>query len=299
MPLSTNFNMVSKSENTESDSTYLKCISYNCTGFNISVISQLLDRKPDILFLQELWHNPAHYKKLIKCAGDHFCLIEHSTVDINAPPKAGRASSGLAFYINKMFSHSVTVIEKNKRYICLKIGKIFVCNIYMPCCVDSESEDSYTEVIDSITSHFLASGSTKMLLGGDFNTGYLYAERELRTLLSNYELTDLSLQIDYTFESAHLSTSKIDYFIGHKTQVNESRRLDSKDIHLEKSGPHANTNWLIQGHQHLRISVVRVVVVSAICVENFFTILWHFVHKIMEWPVLLLSTAAAAEYIRR
>ena len=87
-------------------------ISYNCTGYNSQVIGELISKSPDILCLQETWHNPAQTKQLLRLCGSDYMCFEHSCVDITKPKKRGRPHGGLAIYIHKRFSHITSLSEK-------------------------------------------------------------------------------------------------------------------------------------------------------------------------------------------
>ena len=218
--------------------TKLKIITYNGTGsvFNTEVINSLLERKPDILMLQETWHTDAQVKHLTRCAGNDYILIEKSAMDIKKGMHKGRPVKGLAVYVHKKFSHVITILEKEIRYIIFSIGKVLFANLYLPSTTTDALADEYKMVLDTLGTHYDSNPNhVRAVIGGDLNSSLPRAKMRLQSFLSEYDMTDLSNNVEYTFEDPQTTkTSKLDYFLG--TAIPEYKASTLDEIPLAKMG---------------------------------------------------------------
>lgn len=203
----------------------MRCMSYNCRGFNEvkkSYVSKMLEHC-DILFLQEHWLSESQLDGLGSISPTHvsFGISGFGCSDV----LSGRPYGGCAILWRRSLVFKVESIGTDSRRVCCMLlscpeFKLLCINVYMPYEDDVTNLDEFSLQLAIVDDLIDRNPDCHVMLGGDFNVDFsrnwthtdLLNDFCLRTNVSPIIRHSLST-IDYTYNFSMKSFSVIDHFI--------------------------------------------------------------------------------------
>jgi exonuclease III len=211
-------------ELTKTDSV-LKCMSYNCRGFNDvkkSYVFKLL-KQCDVLFLQEHWLSDAQLDGLATISSTHLAMgiSGFGCSDV----LSGRPYGGCAiFWRRNLLFQVVPVLTDSRRMCCLMLScsefKLLFINVYMPNEVDLANLDEFSLQLAIVDDVINRNPDAHIILGGDFNVDF--SRDWSHTILLNDFCLNICINpvirhpcntVDFTYNFNMKTFSAIDHFI--------------------------------------------------------------------------------------
>ena len=203
----------------------LKCVSYNCRGFNDAkrlYLSKLL-QDCDILFLQEHWLSESQLDGLRDISHTHLaCGISgFGCSDV----LRGRPYGGCAVFWRRSLQFVIKSVMVESRRVCSLLlscseFKLLCINVYMPYEDDFTNFDEFSRELAVIDELIDCHPDCHIVLGGDLNVDF--SRNWMHTGLLNDFCSCRNLtpiirhpcsSIDYTYNFGMKSFSVIDHFI--------------------------------------------------------------------------------------
>jgi len=206
----------------------LSIVTFNLHGFN-QVEDALLDLvdtlHPSFLFLQEHWLVSDNLFKL-DYLQDYFVVASPAMRRAaELGPICGRPFGGLAVLINKSIVSDCEVVFTGERIIVIRLGKLLLCNVYMPCIGTPDRMVLLDEVLSDINFWLEKFSYCACCIGGDFNVNMLDRGRvtdssldlikkfiDDNELAANFELFPITRSATF-HNDATGSESLLDFFL--------------------------------------------------------------------------------------
>jgi len=228
----------------------LYIVSYNMHGFNqgIEVVSDLINSSdpPDIILLQEHWLTPANLSLFGERIKSHYAFGKSAMSNcVTQGPLLGRPFGGTSILIKNELRVDTECIYCTDRYVVIRVGKLLIVNIYLPCVGTADRSDMVDDIWQDVWSWRLKYVDCAVIIGGDFNTD-LDKRNDVSGYINNFILNHSLYRCDtsflcsrqYTYVNESLGhSSVIDYFVCDNTGDILDYRVLDPDINLSDHLP--------------------------------------------------------------
>ena len=149
----------------------LRFCSYNMHGYNMgkSCLTDICSVS-DVILIQEHWLFPDNLHVLNNIDND-FLHFANSAMEkkLTSGVFRGRPFGGVAILVNKALACCTTLITNVDRLVIVKIGDVYVINVYLPDSSVCNREDIVSDICGQIEANVSFTADTSVVLGGDFN----------------------------------------------------------------------------------------------------------------------------------
>ena len=165
-------------------------LTYNMHGFNQGavVIDDLINSSdcPDVILLQENWLTPVNVHLLGEKFPTHFAIGKSAMSDrVSEGPLLGRPYGGVSTLIKNDLRPIAESVFCADRYVVVRINKLVIANIYLPCAGTSDRLCIIENVLQDVWSWRLKYSDCSFILGGDFNTD-LGSQNNVSVYIQNF-----------------------------------------------------------------------------------------------------------------
>jgi exonuclease III len=204
----------------------LLIVTYNMHGFyqGAVVVDDLVnsDVCPDVVLLQETWLTPANLYLLGEKFPTHFAIGKSAMSDrISQGPLIGRPYGGTSTLIKNELRSFVESVYCADRYVIVRINKLLIANIYLPCAGTADRLYIVDNVLQDVWSWRTKYPDCSFIIGGDFNCDFS-RQNDVSVYIQNFLATYSLHRCDLKFPSRMQKTyvneslgqsSTIDYFL--------------------------------------------------------------------------------------
>jgi len=144
-------------------------------GFNIgNVCLRDLCHVSDVVLVQEHWLAPDRLH-LLSGVHDDFIYFASSSMSkkLSSGVFRGRPFGGIGVFIKKSLATCTSLIAKNERFIIIKLGSIYVVNVYLPDSSVCGRDEVIADICSQIEDYVIIHGNEYIVIGGDFNLEFV------------------------------------------------------------------------------------------------------------------------------
>jgi len=201
----------------------LRLCSYNLHGLNMGRPG-LIDMCSisDVILVQEHWLSPERLYLMDSVSKDFMYFASSAmTEKLGNGVFRGRPFGGVGVFVRKSLAHNVVFIKASDRFIIVKIGDLYVVNVYFPDTSVPCRNELVADICSEIESYACVNSSSPIIVGGDFNCEFYDGISNCQDLnnfiLDNYlSICDSKVTTDDKFTYHHESLncmSWIDHFL--------------------------------------------------------------------------------------
>jgi len=168
-----------------------------------------------VVLIQEHWLFPDNLHVLSNIHND-FLYFANSSMEkkLTSGVFRGRPFGGVAILIRKALACCTTLITNVDRLIIVKIGNVYVINVYLPDSSVCNRDDIVSDICGQIEANVSFTADTFVTLGGDFNLEFADGKscsKDFDSFITDNDLVicDSKFGDNRTMQGTHIAMSHV------------------------------------------------------------------------------------------